>query len=106
MDIVGLMKQATEMQAKMAQMQEDLARIIVIGSAGGGMVTAEADGKGAVRRIKIDPRVVNTTDLEMLEDLVTAAVSDAQQKAADAASAEMSKLTGGLNLPFPLTLPV
>ena len=106
MDIVGLMKQATEMQAKMAQMQEDLARIMVIGSAGGGMVTAEADGTGAVRRIKIDPRVVNTTELEMLEDLVTAAVSDAQQKAADAASAEMSKLTGGLNLPFPLTLPV
>jgi len=104
-DILGLMKQATEMQSKMAQMQEDLARITVIGSAGGGMVTAEADGKGAVRRIKIDPSVVNAADVEMLEDLVTAAVSDAQQKAADASAAEMSKLTGGLNLPFPLKLP-
>jgi DNA-binding YbaB/EbfC family protein len=104
-DILGLMKQATEMQAKMAQMQEDLARITVTGSAGGGMVTAEADGKGAVRRIKIDPTVVNAADVEMLEDLVTAAVSDSQKKAADAAAVEMGKLTGGLNLPFPLKLP-
>jgi DNA-binding YbaB/EbfC family protein len=104
-DILGLMKQATEMQAKMTQMQEDLARITVTGSAGGGMVTAEADGKGAVRRIKIDPSVVNAADVEMLEELVTAAVNDSQKKAADAASAEMGKLTGGLNLPFPLKLP-
>ena len=73
MDILGLMKQATEMQSKMTQMQEDLAGITVIGSAGGGMVTAEADGKGVVRRIKIDPSVVNAADVEMLEELVTAA---------------------------------
>ena len=105
MDILGFMKQATEMQAKMAQMQEELARITVTGSAGGGMVTAESDGKGVVRRIKIDKSVVNAGDVEMLEDLVTAAVNDAQKKAADAASAEMGKLTGGLNLPFPLKLP-
>ncbi len=105
MDILGLMKQATEMQSKMAQMQEDLARITVTGSAGGGMVTAEADGKGVVRRIKIDPSVVNAADVEMLEDLVTAAVNDSQKKASDAAQAEMGKLTGGLNLPFPLKLP-
>lgn len=104
-DILGLMKQATEMQSKMAQMQEDLARITVTGSAGGGMVTAEADGKGVVRRIKIDPSVVNAADVEMLEDLVIAAVNDSQKKASDAAQAEMGKLTGGLNLPFPLKLP-
>ena len=105
MDILGLMKQATEMQSKMAQIQEDLARITVTGSSGGGMVTAEADGKGAVRRIKIDPKLVNAADVEMLEDLVTAAVSNSQKKAADAAAAEMGKVTGGLNLPFPLKLP-
>jgi DNA-binding YbaB/EbfC family protein len=104
-DFLGLMKQAGEMQARMAQMQDDLARITVVGSAGGGMVTAEADGKGTIRRIKIDPGIAKSADVEMLEELVTAAVNDAQKKASEVAQAEMGKLTGGLNLPFPLKLP-
>ena len=66
------------------------------------MVTVEADGKGQLRRVKIDPSVVSAADVEMLEDLVLVAVSDAQKKAAELAQEEMSKLTGGLNLPFKL----
>ena len=64
------------------------------------MVTVEADGKGQITRIRIDSSVVNPSDVEMLEDLVLVAVRDAQQKAADLAKQEMSKLTGGLDLPF------
>jgi DNA-binding YbaB/EbfC family protein len=70
--------------------------------AGGGMVSVEADGKGTVRKIKLDPSIVNATDVEMLEDLIVVAVADAQKKANDVAQAEMGKLTGGMNLPFKL----
>jgi DNA-binding protein YbaB len=66
------------------------------------MVTVEANGKGVVRSIKIDPGVVNPADVEMLEDLVLVAVSEAQKKAQDVAQQEMGKLTGGLSLPFKL----
>ena len=83
-------------------MQEQLQRQTVIGSAGGGMVTVEADGKGHVRRIKLDPSVVSASDVEMLEDLIQAAVSEAQKKAAVLAQEEMGKLTGGIPLPFNL----
>ena len=69
------------------------------------MVTVEADGKGVVKRVKIDPSVVNPADVEMLEDLVAVAVGEAQRKATDLAQQEMGKLTGGLNLPFPFKLP-
>lgn len=69
------------------------------------MVTVEADGKGTVRRVKIDPSVVNPADVEMLEDLVAVAVSEAQRKATELAQVEMQKMTGGLNLPFPMKLP-
>jgi hypothetical protein len=74
----------------------------VTAAAGGGMVTVEADGKGQVRKIKIDPSVVDRNDVEMLEDLVLVAVSEAQKKAADLAQGEMGKLAGGMNLPFKL----
>ena len=67
---------------------------------GGGMVTVEADGKGQVRKVKIDPAVVSASDVEMLEDLVLVAVSEAQKKAAALAQEQMGKLTGGLDLPF------
>jgi DNA-binding YbaB/EbfC family protein len=104
-DFLKIMQQAQEMQSRLQQVQEELQRLTVSGSAGGGMVTVEADGKGQVRRITIDPSVVNPADVEMLEDLVVVAVGEAQKKAAEAAQAEMGKLTGGLNLPFPFKLP-
>jgi len=97
-----MLRQVQQMQAAMAQAQQEIAATEVTGSAGGGMVTVEADGKGQLRRVKIDPSVVNPTDVEMLEDLITVAVGDAQKKAAELASAEMGKVTGGLNLPFKL----
>jgi len=70
--------------------------------AGGGMVSAEVNGQGMLKRVKIDPSVVNPSDTEMLEDLVAVAVSDAQRKAQEQAQAQVSKLAGGLNLPFKL----
>jgi nucleoid-associated protein EbfC len=101
-DFMNAMRQAQEMQAKLQQIQDDLARVTVTGVAGGGMVKVDADGKGQVQRVKIDPSVVSPADIEMLEDLILVAVTDAQKKATEAAQAEMSKLTGGLNLPFKL----
>jgi len=88
------------MQGKLQELQDQLQHQSVTGSAGGGMVTVEADGKGQVRRVKLDPSVVSPTDVEMLEDLIVVAVADAQKKAAELAQAEMGKLTGGLALPF------
>src|SRR2546423_1788898 len=101
-DMMKILQQAQQMQGRLQQIQDDLQQMTVVGSAGGGMVTVEADGKGQVRRVKIDPSVVNPADLEMLEDLIAVAVGDAQKKAAELAQAEMGKLTGGMNLPFKL----
>ncbi|MFN8573343.1 MAG: YbaB/EbfC family nucleoid-associated protein [Gemmatimonadaceae bacterium] len=101
-DIFKILQEAQAMQGKLAQMQEELRQKVVTGSAGGGMVTVEADGSGTVRRVKLDPAAVNPADLEMLEDLVVIAVAEAQKKAQALAQEEMSKLTGGLNLPFKL----
>lgn len=100
MDMMKMLQQAQQMQGRLREIDEQLARQTVIGSAGGGMVTVEADGKGQLRRVKIDPSVAG--DLEMLEDLVLVAVTDAQKKAAQVAQEEMGRLTGGLNLPFKL----
>ncbi|MGQ0649816.1 MAG: YbaB/EbfC family nucleoid-associated protein [Gemmatimonadaceae bacterium] len=105
-DIFKILQQAQQVQSRMEQLQEDLAKLTVTGTSGGGMVTVEADGKGNVKTVKIDPAAVNPGDVEMLEDLIVVAISEAQKKAAEhakeAAQAEMGKLTGGLNLPFKL----
>lgn len=101
-DILKLMQQAQQMQTKMQEMQDELSQRSVTGVAGGGMVAVESDGKGTIRRIKLDPSIVNAADVEMLEDLLVVAVADAQKKASELAQAEMGKLTGGLNLPFKL----
>ena len=95
-----MLQQAQEMQGRLQQMQQELENKTVTASSGGGMVTVTADGKGQVRSVRIDPAVVKAEDVEMLEDLVIAAVSEAQKKAADLAQEEMQKLTGGLSLPF------
>ena len=97
-----ILQQAQQMQGRLQQIQDELAQKTVVGSAGGGMVTVEADGKGQVRSIKIDPTVVSPADVEMLEDLVLVAVNEAQKKAAALAQEEMGRLTGGLDLPFKL----
>jgi nucleoid-associated protein EbfC len=99
-DFLKIIQQAQQMQGRLQQLQEELARLTVVGAAGGGMVTIEADGNGRVRRVSIDPTVVNPADVELLEDLLLAAMGEAQKKAAEAAQAEMKKLTGGLDLPF------
>ncbi|HEY2026524.1 MAG TPA: YbaB/EbfC family nucleoid-associated protein [Gemmatimonadaceae bacterium] len=101
-DFMKILQQAQEMQGKFQKLQEELQQQTVTASAGGGMVTVEANGQGAVRSVKIDPSVVNPADVEMLEDLVLVAVTEAQKKAQDAAQREMGKLTGGLPLPFKL----
>lgn len=101
-DFTKILQQAQQMQERFQQVQEELQSKSVSASSGGGMVTVSADGKGQVRAIKIDPTVVNPADVEMLEDLVLAAVAEAQKKAADVAQQEMKKLTGGLPLPFKL----
>ena len=101
-DFMKILQQAQEMQGKFQTMQQELQAQTVTASAGGGMVTVEANGQGTIRSIKIDPSVVNAADVEMLEDLVLVAVTEAQKKAQDIAQGEMGKLTGGLNLPFKL----
>ena len=101
-DIMKILQQAQQMQGRLQQIQDELAQQTVSANAGGGMVTVEADGKGQVRSVKIDPSVVNPADVEMLEDLVLVAVTEAQRKAAALAQAEMGKLTGGMDLPFKL----
>ena len=101
-DFMKILQQAQEMQGRLAQMQEQLASKTVTAASGGGMVTVEADGKGQVRKLKIDPSVVNPADVEMLEDLVLVALTEVQRKATALAQDEMGKLTGGLNLPFKL----
>jgi DNA-binding YbaB/EbfC family protein len=101
-DIFKILQQAQQMQGRLQQMQEELQHKIVNGSAGGGLVTVEADGRGHVRKVKIDPSLVGQSDAEMLEDLIVVAVNDAQKKASELAQEEMGKVTGGLNLPFKL----
>lgn len=98
-NMMKLMKQATAMQKNMEKMQADLAERTVEFSSGGGMVTAEATGAMTLKRISIDPKVVDPEDVEMLEDLVLAAVDGALKAAKDMSAEEMAKLTGGLGLP-------
>ncbi len=98
-DLSKFLQQAQQMQGRLQQLQDELGNKTVTGTSGGGMVSVTADGKGQVRSVKLDPSVVNPTDIEMLEDLIAVAVADAQRKAADLAQEEMRKLTGGLPLP-------
>ncbi|HVZ77576.1 MAG TPA: YbaB/EbfC family nucleoid-associated protein [Gemmatimonadaceae bacterium] len=97
-----LLQQAQEMQGKFQEMQSELQKLTVTGRSGGGLVTVDVNGTGAVQRVKIDPSVVNAADVEMLEDLVLVAVTEAQKKAQEQAQQEMGKVTGGLPLPFKL----
>ena len=95
----NVLKQAQKLQAKMMELQNSLEQEKVVGSAGGGMVTVTANGKQEIIKIKIDPQVVNPDDVEMLEDLILAAVNQAREKAQQLATEKMQSLTGGLNIP-------
>jgi hypothetical protein len=95
----NMMKQVQKMQEKMAQLQEDLEKAEVEGSAGGGMVKVVANGKGEIKNITIDPEVVDKDEIEMLQDLVVAAINQVKQKSQELQTEQMSGLTGGLNIP-------
>jgi len=94
-----LMKQAQKMQAQMAKMQEELADRTVEASAGGGMVSVTANGKQQIVSIRIEPEVVDPQDVDMLQDLIVAAVNEALKKSQEMVSEEMAKITGGLQIP-------
>ncbi len=94
-----LMKQMQAMQAKMEQMQEELADKTIEATAGGGMVKVVANGKQEILEIKIDPEVVNPDDIEMLEELILAAVNQAKEKASEMQMEGLSGLTGGMKIP-------
>ena len=100
-----MMKQAQQMQSKMAEMQEGLELLEISGGSGAGLVSVTLNGKGEMRALKIDPSLVNPDDVEMLEDLVAAAFNDAKAKVEARVQEEMAKLTGGLNLPPGMNLP-
>lgn len=104
-DMAGMMKKAKEMQAQMAEMQESLASITVTGESGAGLVKATATAKGELTGLDIDPSIFSPEDMEVAEDLILAAVKDAQAKAQDKHAEEMSKLTEGLGLPADMKLP-
>jgi DNA-binding YbaB/EbfC family protein len=95
----NLMKQAQQMQERVKKLQEEAAGKTVEASAGGGMVTVVANGRQEVLSIKIDPSVVDPKDIEMLQDLVTAAVNEALRKSQDVMKEEMARLTSGMGLP-------
>lgn len=99
MNMNKLMKQAQQMQAKMAKMQEELEAKTVEASAGGGVVKVVVNGKQELLDIKIDPDAVDPEDVEMLEDLILAAVNEGMRKVADMVNEKMAKLTGGMNIP-------
>ena len=99
MDIMGMMKKAQALQAKLQEAQDELGRLEVEGSSGGGMVGVTLTAKGEMKAVRIDPSLLTPSDKEMLEDLIIAAFSDAKTKADRAAAEKMQELTAGLPLP-------
>lgn len=99
MNIADMMKQAKQVQERMATIQDELATQRITGTAGGGMVTATVNGRGELIGLAIEKDIVNPDEVQMLQDLIVAAVSDGARKAADLSKTEMAKLTGGLNIP-------
>jgi len=100
-----MMKSAQEMQQRMAQLQDDMDTIMVEGQSGAGLVKATATAKGELKGLSIDPSIFSADDKEMVEDLILAAIKDAQAKAGERAQQEMSKITEGLGLPPGFKMP-
>jgi nucleoid-associated protein EbfC len=105
MDIMGMMKKAQAVQAKLQEAQEELGRLEVEGQAGGGMVSLTLNAKGELRGVRIDASLLTPADKEMLEDLIVAAFADGKAKADRAAAEKMQSLTAGLPLPPGMKLP-
>ena len=99
MDISNIMKQAQEMQSKMADIQAELAKKTITGSAGGGMVEVTVNGQGDVLAVKIEDALISVDEKKMLQDLITAATNDGVRKAKELSKQELGQLTGGMNLP-------
>lgn len=104
-DMAKMMKAAQEMQGKMAQLQEDLKSILVTGTSGAGLVKATATAKGELTALDIDPSIFNADDKEVVEDLILAAIKDAQGKAEDRSREEMGKMAEELGLPRDMPMP-
>jgi DNA-binding YbaB/EbfC family protein len=104
-DLMGMMKQAKELQDKMQSLQAEIAALEASGSSGAGLVTVVVDGKGGVTGVKIDPSLAKPDEIEILEDLIVAAARDAKSKVEAQAEAKMRELTAGLPLPAGLNLP-
>lgn len=104
-NLAGLMKQAGAMQQKMQELQERLEQVTLEGSAGAGMVTVTLNGKGEMRGVRIDPKLADPAETEMLQDLIVAAHADARRKMEAMAAEEMQKVTGGMALPGGMKLP-
>ena len=104
-DMAKMMKAATEMQAKMAELQETLSQTVVMGEAGAGLVKVRATAKGEVTGLDIDPSILVASEKEVVEDLILAALRDAQTRAATRGQQEMARLTEGLGLPAGMKLP-
>lgn len=98
-DVMGLMKQMGQLQARMKQAQDELEQMLVEGQSGGGLVKVTLDGKGEVKKVHIDPSLMKSDEAEILEDLIVAAAADAKGKADAALKSKMSEVTGGLPLP-------
>jgi DNA-binding YbaB/EbfC family protein len=104
-NLAGLMKQASQMQEKMAEMQAKLEAATVEGQSGAGMVKITLSGKGDLRGVAIDPKLADPNEMEMLQDLLVSAHADAKRKLDAALAEELSKVTGGLSLPPGMKLP-
>jgi len=104
-DMAKMMKQAQEMQGKMEQMQDDLNTIMVVGESGAGKFKATATAKGELKGLDIDPSIFNGDDKEVVEDLILAAIKDAQSKASERSQEEMAKMAEGMGLPAGMKLP-
>ncbi|MEZ5845899.1 MAG: YbaB/EbfC family nucleoid-associated protein [Geminicoccaceae bacterium] len=104
-NLTGMLKQAQKMQQQMQEMQTRLDGMEVEGEAGAGMLRVTLNGKGEMRRVKIDPQLVDPNDIETLEDLIVAATNNAKQRVEEHMQSEMSKMTGGLQLPPGMKLP-
>lgn len=104
-DMAKMMKAAQEMQGKLAEMQDSLSRMVVIGEAGAGLVRARCTAKGELTGLEIDPAILVPSEKEVVEDLIVAAIKDAQAKAAAKGQQEMAKMAEGLGLPPDFKLP-
>jgi DNA-binding YbaB/EbfC family protein len=104
-NLAGLMKQANQMQKKMEELQERLEGLEILGTSGAGMVTLVLNGKGELKTLSINPKMVDPNETEMLQDLIVAAHADARRKTQEIAAEEAKKVTGGLDLPPGMKLP-